>query len=198
MPTERFYRISEQKRRKIGEAIIQEIQQRGYRSIQLGKIASKANISRASLYTYFENKDDILSFSIQHLQETMWRDNEKVLAENGGDLWDMLEKSLEHLNGMPIEENKLPHGILYAMPTVKEYREYKSWIYQHVSRRYKNCFSEEEFGIFLEICYDCLLIAFQEFLTGMRSKEQIEKTFHLKMVQIKSYIDRLAVNGEED
>ena len=29
MPTERFYRISEQKRRKIGEAIIQEIQQRG-------------------------------------------------------------------------------------------------------------------------------------------------------------------------
>ncbi|RGC55593.1 TetR/AcrR family transcriptional regulator [Dorea longicatena] len=58
MPTERFYRISEQKRRKIGEAIIQEIQQRGYRSIQLGKIASKANISRASLYTYFENKDD--------------------------------------------------------------------------------------------------------------------------------------------
>lgn len=69
MPTERFSRLQETKRNQISEAIITEFQRTTYGELQISNIARNAKISRASLYTYFPNKEDLFRFALEQIQK---------------------------------------------------------------------------------------------------------------------------------
>ena len=64
VPSTRFENLAEEKKEKIIEAAIEEFIERGYERASINSIIKMADISRGSFYTYFEDKDDILSYII--------------------------------------------------------------------------------------------------------------------------------------
>lgn len=69
MPTERFIHLQETKQARISEAIIAEFQRTAYGELRISNIARNAKISRASLYTYFPDKEDLFQFALEQIQK---------------------------------------------------------------------------------------------------------------------------------
>ena len=63
MPTERFDKLSEQKKARISDAISEGFRHGGTGDVHITQIAKNARISRGSLYTYFSNKEDCLLYT---------------------------------------------------------------------------------------------------------------------------------------
>ena len=69
MPTERFYRLSDEKKMAIRDAAMQEFTRVPFEKASINQIIQNAEISRGSFYTYFEGKRDVLSFIFQDMEE---------------------------------------------------------------------------------------------------------------------------------
>ena len=67
MPSERFYRLSEEKRKTICEAAIREFARVTMDKVSINQIIKNADISRGSFYTYFEDKWDIVSYIFEDI-----------------------------------------------------------------------------------------------------------------------------------
>ena len=86
MPTARFYRLPEEKKKAIRDAAIREFIRVPYEKASINKMIQSADISRGSFYTYFEDKADVLSFI---LQDTKSKGKElaiELLEESHGDI----------------------------------------------------------------------------------------------------------------
>ena len=81
MPTERFERLSELKKRRIAKAIMDEIEQNSIEKLNMCRIAKKASISRGSLYLYFENKSDMICFSLCRERNGSWSRTKSVFRK---------------------------------------------------------------------------------------------------------------------
>lgn len=95
MPTARFYRLPEEKKKTIRDAAIREFIRVPYEKASINKMIQSADISRGSFYTYFEDKADVLSFI---LQDTRSKGKElaiELLEENHGDIWEMFQGLLQ-------------------------------------------------------------------------------------------------------
>ena len=64
MPTERFFKLSSEKRKDVSDEIRYDYEMTYYREIHISKIARNAKISRASLYTYFSGREDLFRFAV--------------------------------------------------------------------------------------------------------------------------------------
>lgn len=64
MPTERFFKLSPEKRQEVVDAIRDEYERTSYGELHISKIARNAKISRASLYTYFSGREDLFRFAV--------------------------------------------------------------------------------------------------------------------------------------
>ena len=60
MPTQRFFKLKEEKRRLILEAAAHEFSRVPYSAASINQIIKEADISRGSFYTYFEDKQDLV------------------------------------------------------------------------------------------------------------------------------------------
>lgn len=96
MPTERFYRLPEDKKKAIRDAAIKEFIRVPYEKASINKMIQSADISRGSFYTYFEDKADVLSFILQDAKNKGKELAISILEENKGDIWIMLTKLLDH------------------------------------------------------------------------------------------------------
>ncbi|MEG0215307.1 MAG: TetR/AcrR family transcriptional regulator [Hungatella sp.] len=92
MPTERFHRLPEEKRMAILEAAIGEFIRVPFEKVSINQIIQKADISRGSFYTYFEDKRDVLSFILKDGQKRWEKVCIDSLANHQGDLWIMLQE----------------------------------------------------------------------------------------------------------
>lgn len=64
MPTPTFFNLSEDKRKLIIEAAVDEFFEKGYEKMSIAKMINKAGIPRGSFYQYFEDKQDLYTFII--------------------------------------------------------------------------------------------------------------------------------------
>lgn len=92
MPSKRFEKLSDTKREKIIWAIINEFVESGYDGASINSVIKKADISRGSFYTYFENKDDMFAYVMDSFTDIAMDFMLKILAETGGDVIDMIIK----------------------------------------------------------------------------------------------------------
>lgn len=95
MPTERFYRLPEEKKQTIREAAIKEFARVPFDKASINQIIQNADISRGSFYTYFADKQDVVSFIFEDSKEQMKRICEESLEESGGDYFMMLKDLFE-------------------------------------------------------------------------------------------------------
>ena len=69
MPTQRFFKLKEEKRRLILEAAAHEFSRVPYSAASINQIIKEADISRGSFYTYFEDKDDLMRYMLRGMRE---------------------------------------------------------------------------------------------------------------------------------
>ena len=65
MPTERFIRLPDEKKKVILEAAVDEFSRVPFDKVSINQIIKNAEISRGSFYTYFEDKMDVLRYIFQ-------------------------------------------------------------------------------------------------------------------------------------
>lgn len=97
MPTGRFNRLSDQKKKIIREAAIKEFARVPFEKASINQIIRNAEISRGSFYTYFLDKHDVLSFIFEENQKQLKNQCMKFLRENGGDYIGMLRDLFGYL-----------------------------------------------------------------------------------------------------
>ena len=96
MPSERFYRLSEEKQSLIWKASMKEFIAVPYEKVSINKIIRDAGISRGSFYTYFEDKRDLLSFLLKDTTKK-WREFcLEGLDKSNGDIFLMMESLLDY------------------------------------------------------------------------------------------------------
>ena len=77
MPTRSFMHLSDDKKQKIIDCAFKEFSENSYDKVSIFQIAKEAEISRASLYCYFENKEDIYCFLLRQIAEPFCNQIEK-------------------------------------------------------------------------------------------------------------------------
>lgn len=79
MPTERFAALADSKKQRIRDAVISEFTRTSYGELQFSKIARSAQVSRASLYTYFRDKEDLFRFALQESRKNLRKPSETII-----------------------------------------------------------------------------------------------------------------------
>lgn len=90
MASERFLKLDKEKQERILTAAKEEFSSVPFDEVSINRIIRSAGISRGSFYTYFEDKEDLLSYICEEQDLSMEHSlREKLLAENGN-LWTAL------------------------------------------------------------------------------------------------------------
>lgn len=92
MPSERFWRLPEEKRQIICKTAMDEFIHVPFEKVSINQIIQKAGISRGSFYTYFEDKRDLLHCVLQNTRKQWMEGCIMCLKENDGDLWKSSEE----------------------------------------------------------------------------------------------------------
>lgn len=107
MPTERFFRLPDQKKQIIRNAVIKEFSRVPYEKASINRIVRDADISRGSFYTYFSDKQDALDYIFVEVRNQIKDLINQTLAENDGDYFDTWEQLLEAGLDMVADEQLL-------------------------------------------------------------------------------------------
>ena len=106
MPTETFFKLTEEKRKKIIEAGKDEFSSVSLDEASIKNIAEKAGIARGSFYQYFKSKKDLLFFILEENRETMEKKLNRIIKESDGEIFniyisiydDMTSKCFDNMN----------------------------------------------------------------------------------------------------
>lgn len=209
MPTERFDKLKEQKRRCIGEAVIGEIRLVSCENLEISRIARRAGVSRGSLYTYFRDKDDmILCVMCWTWREALEYDMAN-LQSCGGDLWEAQERALDHRLEV-CRTNPLFRQIYLAgknSPNAyeaefcdireREYGAYKEWVYLNMEKARLRRRERADIDRLLEICGALLMAAVLEYICGAREEREIVLDFKERLRQLKSGVEEMEGGAKE-
>lgn len=85
MPTSTFYRLPQEKRQKLMDAIRQELLRVSYEEISINKIIQNAGISRGSFYQYFTDKNDMMQTILGDFKKRIQDISKESLRKHNGD-----------------------------------------------------------------------------------------------------------------
>lgn len=95
MPTERFNKLPEEKKKAIRDAAMEECIRVPFEKVSINKIIQNAGISRGSFYTYFEDKRDVVRHIFSDTADKLKDFWTTSVVSNGGDLWSASEELLD-------------------------------------------------------------------------------------------------------
>ena len=179
MPSERFYRLSEEKRKMICEAAIKEFARVTIDKVSINQIIKNANISRGSFYTYFEDKWDVLAYIFEDSRQKFVALMKLSLENNEGNLWmafqdvmeamlsfcskrsnfEFLKNIMAHVNSDDMLRGFSKKGGDYTrLPGCAE-----QWVYEHMDSKNLKTKSFEEFHCLFTLGMSSVGIAIREF-----------------------------------
>lgn len=91
MPYERWFKLSDEKKERVIQASMHEFATKTFEEVSINQIIKKADISRGSFYTYFEDKDDLYCYITSDLVDTVIRTVYEILNDRGMDAFDTLK-----------------------------------------------------------------------------------------------------------
>lgn len=92
-----FYNLSDDKRKRVLQAILEEFADTDSEKISINRIIKRANISRGSFYQYFDDKVDLVEVLFLTLVDMNIKDAYRALSESGGDIFALYNSFLEIL-----------------------------------------------------------------------------------------------------
>lgn len=96
MPSERFWKLPEEKKEKIRAAAMREYCSEPMENVSINRIIKEAGISRGSFYTYFEDKQDVLQYLIEDNRRMQGDFMRRCMLETGGDYMKTVDRFLEN------------------------------------------------------------------------------------------------------
>lgn len=87
MPTATFFRLPEEKRKRLMDACWAEVIRVRFSEVSINRIIVAAHIPRGSFYQYFEDKEDLIRYLLEDMRQyfiTLLRD---ILVKAKGDLF---------------------------------------------------------------------------------------------------------------
>jgi AcrR family transcriptional regulator len=115
----RWQRRPDDRPRLLMASALKLVKRYGYRRVRLEDIAKDAGVSKATVYHYFANKDDLLTQSVTSRMAERQIDVERRIAEVGGSATDRLELFLRDFWSTSLEaQSGLWQRVVIAeMPT---------------------------------------------------------------------------------
>ena len=95
MPTETFLNLSKEKKNKILEAIKNEFARVPFEKVSINKIVQDADISRGSIYMYFEDKKDMLGCVLSSYHDELMSTIKERFNNNKGDIFAVFSEILK-------------------------------------------------------------------------------------------------------
>jgi len=95
LATERFEKLSQDKKQRILEAAREEFARVPYDEASINKIIKNAGISRGSFYTYFEDKNDLLRYIFCDEEEKNRQFLKELVLTHQGNFWDAITEWVE-------------------------------------------------------------------------------------------------------
>lgn len=200
MPTERFYHLSEEKKRMIREAAIREFSRVPLDKVSINKIVKYADISRGSFYTYFRDKEDVFQYIFEDFVSQIQLYCKEVIVQMKGDFWALPEKLLEYILDMcdkhkmiTLAQNAVGHqGVMkmledktFCMPLHGTQSKWLKEVYQATDCTELCVESFEDYRILFSLCVNILVEAMGEIYHAGESREQAKDSFKKRLHLIK-------------
>ena len=96
MPSDTFYRLPEEKRTRLTEAIVAELSRVPLSKMSINRIIQEAGIPRGSYYQYFSGPSDIVAYILSEFKEYSVNLAEKIGRETDGDFRALFEGLFEY------------------------------------------------------------------------------------------------------
>ena len=87
MPTATFFRLPEEKRKRLIDASWAELTRVRFADASINRIIAAAHIPRGSFYQYFEDKEDLIRYLLEDMREYFISLLRNILMEAKGDLF---------------------------------------------------------------------------------------------------------------
>lgn len=87
MPTTTFFRLPEEKRRRLEEAAWVEFSTVSFSNASINKIIQSAHIPRGSFYQYFADKEELFRYLLEDICGYFMASLARILEDAGGDLF---------------------------------------------------------------------------------------------------------------
>lgn len=97
MPSERFFNLPEEKKKRIIKAALKEFARVSYEEISINRIIQEAEIPRGSFYQYFEDKQDLEIFLLEGFRDRLKAGVNMYLDGEKGDLFGFFKDALSEI-----------------------------------------------------------------------------------------------------
>ncbi len=144
MPKETFYNLSEEKRKKVYDALLEEFSQYSYDSASINRIVKVAEISKGSIYQYFDDKIDMFKYLINAVFEKKIQYMTPVMLNPEGiDVFKLIREM--YLTGIKFaQENPKLYLLAIRFMNDKEHPVYKEVMSENFGS------ADAIFGVFLK------------------------------------------------
>ena len=186
MPKETFFRLKEEKRQKIENALIDEFSSGSFEEASISNIIIKAGIPRGSFYQYFEDKYDAVKYIIKKFLDLEHKKMQQLLKETNGDIFETTIKIYDYMveNSLNDSRNKLIKNILQELrknninlfETEGKLENGKQRIEEILDTTQLNIKQEKDVFYFLRILTAITRSISMEVVTGKISKEKGKET----------------------
>ena len=96
MPTDTFYRLPEEKRQRLKNAIIRELKRVPFSEMSINRIIQAAEIPRGSYYQYFRDREDVLGYVLQEYKNGMIQLARQICPLVKGDGCELFRRLFSH------------------------------------------------------------------------------------------------------
>lgn len=197
MPTERFYRLPEGKKKTIREAAFYEFARVPFDKASINQIIKAAEISRGSFYTYFEDKWDVLTYIFEESQKETRDYLFHSMEQSGGDIWkameSFMEKVIEICSGE--EKKQFIKNVMNHSDVEEMFGSFKKhpgtdydalgevaarWLYSHYSREKMRELSYREFQAFFHLLIFSIAMELKGYFEG-KTLDEVRESFRMKL-----------------
>ena len=207
MPSERFLKLPEEKKKNIWEAAMAEFIRVPYDKVSINQIIKEAGISRGSFYTYFEDKNDLLAFLLENIRKRWIRSCLEGLREAEGDFFRMMKAIMDYgiafcrdNNLIFLHQNLIMyHGALMTELKCQEegnLEEFTEVLLKEMDRsRLRDC-SEQSCVNLIQISMTALIMDIAQICMKPEKEEKIRKDFCITLEILKHGAYKASYNDQ--
>ena len=197
MPTERFYKLPEEKKKAIRDAAMEECIRVPFEKVSINKIIQNAGISRGSFYTYFEDKRDLVRYKFSDTADKLKFFWTKSVVTHGGDLWIASEELLDQaiIFAQKGKMFQMMQSIVLYQDFDKLFAEIHGSngvgeekgneileaLYEVTDKEKFHKIDMDSFGILVSMIMGCVMESIGWYNRHMESEENIKKIFREKL-----------------